>query len=278
MSEKKVLFFSVLAILVCAVGCKEEVMQSHNQKRPEFPSLPPMPSVDPQRMPEFPSLPPMPSAAPFSRPSKPVMRRVDIFTCADAADEFRVEGEIAGQVGIEQAGSRLTVRELFGNQGVSFHARVYAPDVTVISIVGTMSLRVLDLCGGRLRVGSTGSSTIEITGQADTLALQSADSSVFKLEDVKLRTLEVNAAGFTRVKARGEVKHIDVQTAGSSGVDAFEMKAEHVSVNSFGSASIKVCVTGSLSARLSGSDEVVYDCEPANISRDLSGSSSLRAR
>lgn len=236
-------------------------MESHNVKQPT-----PVDAPAPPMIPE-PTLPTPPSS-----------RHVDVVTCPDRASAFRVEGEVDGEVRIDHTGSTLSVEDLEENDGVSFHVRIYAPGVTTIAVSGSTSLRVLDLCGGRLRVTSSGSSSIEIMGRLDTLELDSSGSTALDLTDVKTRELDIDTSGSTSVRARGDAERIDIDTSGSSSVDAFGMKAEHVRVDSSGSAAIRVCVTGSLSANMSGSGDVVYDCAPADISHDISGSGSVRAR
>ena len=261
---KNVVGFLILSFLLA--GCKEEVMQSHNQKEP----APPVASPVPVAKEEPPPGPPT--------PSPPTPRHVDVVTCPERADAFRVEGEVAGEVHIEHTGSELSVEDLHEDEHVSFHVRIYAPGVTVISVLGSTSLRVLDLCGGQLRVSSAGSSDITISGRVEALSVDSAGSSTIELDGVQTRTLDVSAAGSTSIAARGDSRTIDISTAGSSSLDGFGMKAERVNVSSAGSSSIKVCVTGTLSVEMAGSDTVIYDCGPARVTRDISGAGSIRER
>ena len=108
-----------------------------------------------------------------------------------------------------------------------------------------------------VEVVTHGSSCVNATGiDAEQFRLRTSGSSCVYLEGV--------AAGF------------DIAASGSSHIEAQDLMANDVAVDTSGSSSVELCAFGRLDVEASGSSFVRYTCDPDTVTRDLSGSATVR--
>lgn len=121
-------------------------------------------------------------------------------------------------------------------ENLKLRALITTPSLASLAASGTASVTATGIDADALTVGTTGSTSISVTGVA--------------------RRMVVSASGDSTVEAR-ELTAADADVAGS------------------GSAGVTVCATQSLKVRLSDASRADYWCGPATVTRELSGSASL---
>ncbi len=88
-------------------------------------------------------------------------------------------------------------------------------------------------------------------------------------------SMKVHSSGASKIKLAGETREFEIKLSGASKVEATDLKSVNVRVDSSGASHAKVFVTGDLNVDLSGASKVTYFGNPQNISKDLSGASSV---
>lgn len=87
--------------------------------------------------------------------------------------------------------------------------------------------------------------------------------------------VEAVISGSGDIDLRGNARNFDVRVSGSGDVEAFGLTADHVNANVSGSANIKVTARESLTARVSGSGDILYKGDPEKVDSKTSGSGDI---
>ncbi len=87
--------------------------------------------------------------------------------------------------------------------------------------------------------------------------------------------LKTVISGSGDIELSGKARDFDVTVSGSGDVDAFDLEADHVKANVSGSANIKVTANQSLTARVSGSGDILYKGDPDKVDSKASGSGDI---
>ena len=92
---------------------------------------------------------------------------------------------------------------------------------------------------------------------------------------VEADNLKTVISGSGDIELSGKARDFDVTISGSGDVDAFDLEADHVKANVSGSANIKVTANQSLTARVSGSGDILYKGDPDKVDSKASGSGDI---
>ena len=92
---------------------------------------------------------------------------------------------------------------------------------------------------------------------------------------VEADNLKTVISGSGDIELSGKARDFDVTVSGSGDVDAFDLEADHVKANVSGSANIKVTANQSLTARVSGSGDILYKGDPDKVDSKASGSGDI---
>jgi len=171
-------------------------------------------------------------------------------------------------------------------------------DELSLDIHGSGEINLGELKAGKCEIGVYGSGSIdidkavaenieqELEGSGDIsagsllgtmISISLAGSGNIKFENVSSQKLQVNSEGSGDIKiTKGVVNDLSLATDGSGSISASELVGKNVSAAVAGSGSISVGVLDSLDASIAGSGSVVYKGSPQNISRNISGSGSVR--
>ena len=136
-------------------------------------------------------------------------------------------------------------------------------DITVKSlegmeISGSGDIKVADLREKDFRFELSGSGDVEIIGTID--------------------HLEVGLSGSGDIELVGTAVRVDLNIAGSGDIDARELHADTADVRISGSGDVQVYVKESLYGRVSGSGDIDYWGNPADVSSTVQGSGSIQKR
>lgn len=205
--------------------------------------------------------------------------RVDLYVCACDKVVLHGDDNLLGLVETEQSGDTLTVDvDGWVITSTPLIAEIYVRDLSHVEISGSSNVRILDLSGGALEVESSGSSDIKFKGELDQLTIDTSGSSDVDIEELAAEALVLHTSGSSDMKLVGAVSTLEIDTSGSSDIDAMQLTAQRARVTISGSSDVDLCVTDSLDVNVSGSGDVTYACDPAHVTRDVSGSGDVRRR
>lgn len=89
-------------------------------------------------------------------------------------------------------------------------------------------------------------------------------------------SFKVALLGSGIINASGTVDQVNISLDGSGNINCEDLKARAASVRLTGSGNISVYASNSLDANLSGSGNIRYSGNPANINQTVTGSGSIR--
>ena len=167
------------------------------------------------------------------------------------------------------AGSNQVTVRVGGRQAVIVHA-----DTNLIRHVTT---RVV---AGRLVIGTTGNFTtrspmnVEVTVPSLT-TLTLSGSGEITVTGVRARHLTATLPGSGLLIVRGTVTRLDVTISGSGLAQLTDLVAGDVHAVVSGSGLIKVTATRSLDAMVSGTGAITYRGNPAQVTRDVTGTGAV---
>ncbi|WP_428268572.1 head GIN domain-containing protein [Haliangium sp.] len=124
-------------------------------------------------------------------------------------------------------------------------------DLTTVTTAGSSQIRITGVDNESLRLTSLGSGAAEVEGRTD--------------------SFNVHIAGSAEVTLRGQARRFDLDCSGSGAVRAKDLRVEEAGLDISGSGRVELCVTGTLDASVSGSGEVSYFCDPAQVTPRISG-------
>ena len=90
--------------------------------------------------------------------------------------------------------------------------------------------------------------------------------------------VDLMLGGANDLNIRGESRRASMKVEGATKVDAFEFKVSNLSVNLKGAATAQVYASEELSANVDGVGSVIYDGEPENLNKEISGVGIIRPR
>ncbi len=108
--------------------------------------------------------------------------------------------------------------------------------------------------------------------------VDAAGASRVSVKGVTGEELEVDASGASEVRLEGAVEALDADVSGASVLKASALTATRGEVDASGASSATVHVTSALDAEASGASRIQYSGSPGEVSRDASGSSTIKAR
>lgn len=183
-----------------------------------------------------------------------------------AASQARVVPAFAG---VNLAGSNKVTITVGGRQSVVVHA-----DNNLISHVTTR------VEGGNLVIGTIGSfttrspMTVDVTVPSLT-SLTLSGSGAIDVRGVHGAYLAVSLPGSGLLTASGTVNRLNVTLGGSGLAQLTSLTARQVRAVVSGSGMIRVTAAQSLDATVSGSGAISYRGNPADVSRDITGSGAI---
>jgi hypothetical protein len=202
---------------------------------------------------------------------------VDIYVCE--CNKIRITGDenLLPYVETQVDGDTLELdTEANLRTDVPLVVEIYTTSLERVDVSGSSNIRVIDLSGGSLTVNTSGSSDVKLKGVLDHLLISTSGSSDVDIVELDSRHLEVETSGSSDLDLHGEVEVFELRTSGSSDVRARELEAQRVTIRTSGSSDVEVCVTESLDVSVSGSGDVDYYCDPASVTRNVSGSGDVR--
>ena len=134
--------------------------------------------------------------------------------------------------------------------------------------------------GGTLNISENGNLnpkaglTVEIT-VPQLEGVDVSGSGDLSAQGVNGDSFSASVSGSGSVEATGEVSAAEVNVSGSGNVGLEKLTAEDVTVDVSGSGNARVYASRSLNATISGSGNVGYSGNPANVEKDVSGSGEI---
>ena len=101
------------------------------------------------------------------------------------------------------------------------------------------------------------------------------DSAYVILGTLESEALTVRLNDSSALELVGGVATLDVEARDSSNLAARDFQATDATISTTGSAEVTVCVSGLLDATIKDSASILYYCEPAEITEDVSMSGTL---
>ena len=138
---------------------------------------------------------------------------------------------------------------------------------------------ILNITMPRLRKAEfTGATKVFLEGFTDEEEMSLYCSGASKLSSSKLVAdkLVVELSGATKVEISGQVLKLSLGLSGASHVILSDMITRDADVEASGASHVELNVQKSLRVEASGASKITYRGNPINISRDLSGASTVR--
>jgi hypothetical protein len=138
---------------------------------------------------------------------------------------------------------------------------------------------IINISMPRLRDAEfNGASKVTLEGFTDEEEMTLHCSGASKLTSTKLVAdkLVIDLSGATKVEMAGQVLKLSVNLSGASHVNLSNMVTRDVDVEASGASHVELNVQKSLRVDASGASKISYRGNPLNISKDLSGASTVR--
>ncbi len=147
-----------------------------------------------------------------------------------------------------------------------------------ISIAGSGDVKFKSIRADQLKIGIDGSGDIGV----DAIDSKSVDASIHGSGDIRLPSLQstlvkISVNGSGDVFAAGNTDKVDVEIMGSGDVRVGKLVAREAGVKIMASGDAVVHAREKLTASVYGSGDVRYAGSPANVSRKVEGSGSIKA-
>ena len=147
-----------------------------------------------------------------------------------------------------------------------------------VAIAGSGDVKFKTIRADQFRIAIEGSGDVAV----DSIESQSVDASIRGSGDIRLPLLQakrvsISVKGSGDVSAAGTADNVDVEIMGSGDVRTRKLVAREAKVTIMASGDAQVHASEKLTATVQGSGEVRYAGSPANITRTVSGSGSIRA-
>lgn len=181
--------------------------------------------------------------------------------------EVRLEGDekAVARVEAKVEGGTLMVRAKgssgwgwMGRDGARLSATVKA--LEAVEVTGSGDLVVRGLGGTPLRVRSSGSGDVRLSGRIGDLDARLAGSGDLEAEGLEASRVEIALSGSGDVELAGRTAGLRVDLMGSGDIDAAALVAGDVRARIMGSGDIMVCAEGEVDEQVMGSGEVQVKC------------------
>lgn len=144
---------------------------------------------------------------------------------------------------------------------------------------GSSNKIIINISMPRLRDAEfNGATKVTLEGFTDEEEMTLHCSGASKLSSSKLVAdkLVIDLSGATKVEMAGQVLKLSVGLSGASHVILNNMVARDIDVDASGASHVELNVQKSLRVDASGASKISYRGNPLNISKDLSGASTVR--
>ncbi len=126
-------------------------------------------------------------------------------------------------------------------------------------------------------IKASGSSQIMSENQINSNEFELNLSGSSKVDlDLVTGVFRTESSGSSIINLKGQARQCDINLSGASEINAFNFVVSNYNIKSSGSSKIAINVLNSLKINSSGSSNVVYKGLPKDIVNDKSGSSSLK--
>ena len=147
-----------------------------------------------------------------------------------------------------------------------------------IAIAGSGDVKFKTVRADQLKIAIAGSGDVTI----DAVESQSVDAGIQGSGDIRLPMLQakrvnISVKGSGDVSAAGTADKVDVEIMGSGDVRTRKLVAREANVTIMASGDAQVYASEKLTATVQGSGDVRYAGSPANVTRTVRGSGSIRA-
>ncbi|HEY3356765.1 MAG TPA: DUF2807 domain-containing protein [Polyangia bacterium] len=102
-------------------------------------------------------------------------------------------------------------------------------------------------------------------------------SGTLRADELKGDRIEATLDGSGTLELGGEAASLALTVGGSGAARARGLAAASVAVSVAGSGSATVCATAELQASVTGGGDIVYGCDPEHVTRGVTGSGALTA-
>lgn len=177
----------------------------------------------------------------------------------------------------ERVGSELVIGVRPGVNIINssrLHFEVSLPELTALKVSGSGKVSVDPFAGKDLRLGVSGSGSIQAELDYASMDLSVSGSGDMRLK-ARLSSLTARMSGSGNLSLQGSSDSLDLGLSGSGHFDGKDFPVDKATVKLSGSGEGALRVASSLSARLSGSGRLAYWGNP-RIDASANGSSGLR--
>lgn len=108
--------------------------------------------------------------------------------------------------------------------------------------------------------------------------LNVSGASKVSIENISNENLTIDASGASKVSVAGESANLVIDVSGASKIAAENLKAENVAVDASGASSVEIFAANELKTDASGASNIVYQGNPKNLIKKISGASSVRQK
>jgi len=123
----------------------------------------------------------------------------------------------------------------------------------------------------RIFIAGSGDVTGITPFQGDDMEFRIIGSGSLRIE-ISAKDVEIEIDGSGDVMISGRCEELDMDSNGSGDIQASKLKAKDVTASSDGSGDIELSASGALDASVSGSGDIYYEGEPAEIKTIKKGS------
>jgi hypothetical protein len=203
---------------------------------------------------------------------------VDVYFRRFATPQLMVAGETQEAVDAISTtikGDKLIIEK----EGVS--VQVGGIDIAGISIGGVRGGVHISIDGHNIHIGGNHGARVHAravvgVGLPELPAVNIKGSGNITLLDLQQAGIEIEIEGSGDVVAYGRVDSLDVSIAGSGDVDASGLTASCGHLSVAGSGDIQAFITQVCTARIAGSGDIVVRGNPAQRSKQIAGSGSVK--
>lgn len=106
-------------------------------------------------------------------------------------------------------------------------------------------------------------------------SISSSGASSFRVTEVKNEKLKIDTSGASSLNLAGETKSLDLHMSGASKVESDDLRAERVKISLSGAGKASVYASEELNAEVSGAGSVSYAGDPKTVNKHVSGVGSV---
>lgn len=207
-----------------------------------------------------------------------------------------IDPSLEGEAAIEAESNIIDLVELEqnaeGSLSVSFKAG------TNVSLSKGVTVRIPAVNGGDIEISGSGNISLDssepLKGDAFAVQVQGSGDISLKLDTTNLEVkvdgsgdmdlvcvcqqIKAGITGSGNILMTGYADSAEISLGGSGDFDGFEFALINADVSATGSGNVNVNVSSSLTGRVSGSGDVIYDGNPNSVNMTSSGSGDVVPR